>query len=40
MDFILGGDFNTVLNPDIDKRSGLTDTHKNVDTNLIILLIS
>ena len=28
MDFILGGDFNTVLNPEIDKRNGLLDTHK------------
>ena len=27
-DFIIGGDFNTVLNTDIDKRNGRTDTHK------------
>ena len=27
-DFIIGGDFNTVLNTDMDKRNGLTDTHK------------
>ena len=26
-DFIIGGDFNTVLNTDIDKRNGLTGTH-------------
>ena len=27
-DFIIGGDFNTVLNTDIDKQNGRTDTHK------------
>ena len=28
-DFIIGGDFNTVLNTNLDKRNGRTDTHKN-----------
>ena len=27
-DFIIGGDFNTVLNTNIDKRNGRKDTHK------------
>ena len=36
--FIIGGDFNTVLNPEIDKLNGRQDTHKkcNLKINNII----
>ena len=30
-EYIIGGDFNTVINSNLDKFGGIKDTHKNVE---------
>lgn len=36
--FIAGDDFNTVLNPNLDKINGNSDTHKNAEKKILELI--